>query len=147
MLINLTVTENSKKENLIGSIVIAAEKATNLSVYNTTGSKFKYLLDSRAYNASLSTLKATNTVASIVTAAGTTTYQNQVESIPVLDQTGGTATATYFNWNDFIYAVAAPTTGESYVYFAEGQFKLTKYLVNATLAELVTLADAGTQPA
>lgn len=124
------------------SILIAGEKATQVKTINTDEVSFKYPLNSRDSRASLSYVEADEEIADILTAADLTAspYDRSSESINVLDVSGGTTTATVFPWADFRFAIAGPATGESYAWFAEGNGKIKEYLVDHTLAELVTLA-------
>jgi hypothetical protein len=153
MLIVATVEEiQGSKNGLLNSadsleILIAAEKCGEIKTVQTTKSQFKYPFNGVGVRASASIVTADETIADIRTAANTTTYQKNIEIIPTLDEAGGTVTNLDLQWDKFLYGIASSTTGESFVWFHDpAKFLPVKYRVNATLAELVTLADTGVQP-
>lgn len=122
-------------------MVVAGEKATEIVTINTDEVRFDYPLNGIDSRVSYSTLEADEEVADMLTAADVVAspYDRDSESFNILDESGGTATATVIPWSSFLFAIASSTSGESWMWYTKGG-KTVKALVDYTLDELVTLA-------
>ena len=148
MILNIPVDSIQGTRNALtnaGTInmVVAAEKARKMKTINTDEVRFEYPLNGRDSRASLSVIEADEEIADMLTAAdlGASPYDRDTELFPILTVSGGTPTNYAFPWADFQFAIAAQdAANESRVWFAKGNGQIEEYLVDLTLAELVTLA-------
>lgn len=146
MLLSLTVSTNSKQSQNVGTRLIRAEAVVGLITYATTGSEFDYPMNDRDRRVSLTHIQSTESVANVTTAMDLA-YNAVSIVLPVHPDNLATTTPvnTTYNAGDIVWG--APYTpdasNKSWIYIQEGAFKVKKYLVNYTLAEVISLAGTG----
>lgn len=142
MLLAVTVESNSKRPNEIGARLIRAEAAFE-AVVSGTGCQFKYPLNDRDRRESLSVLKITENQAALI--AGMDAGYGQVSiTLPIHPNKDATAAtvSTVFTGGDVVWGApyAPDAANKSWLWIQQGAFKVTKYLVDNTLAEIILLA-------
>ena len=142
---SVTVTANTKSSFDVGTRLIRAEAAFNC-VVSGTGAELDYPMNDRDRRESLTHLTITETQANVITAMD---LAYNAVSIPLLihpfNDATLTAVSTVYNAGDIAFgkAYTPDAANKSWIYIQQGAFKVKKYLVNYTLAEVISLAGTG----
>ena len=146
MLVKLTVEKNVSRVGDIGSRLFATEYIVDAKTVDTSKTSFEYVTNERSWRALPRGIKVTEGIAAIKTAFAATWAANYID-LPIFidnDSTKATETRT-FAIESIVYALpdaSSPTT-RSYVRTLNGAEKITKYLVDYNLDQIVDIADDG----
>lgn len=145
MLLVVTVETNRKKSADIGSRLINAEYWHSAKTVETTKTQFYYPLNYRDRREKPTLLKTTDAIATIRTAADLAPTTDYI-TLPVHenDDVSVTAVDHDFRTKDIVWGYALPSdaTNKSIVFILNGAFKVEKYVVDYTLAEIVAEVTA-----
>ena len=142
---SVTVTANTKKSFDVGTRLIRAEAAFK-AVVSGTGCELDYPLNDRDRRKSLTHLTISETQANVITAMDLAYNAVSIALLVHPDNNANLATvSTVFNAGDIVYgkAYTPDAANKSYIYIQEGAFKVRKYLVDYTIAEVISLAGTG----
>lgn len=142
---SVTLTSNSKKSFDIGSRVIRAEAAFGATV-SGTGCQFYYPRNDRDRRESSTVLVMSQTQANLITAMDLA-YNAVSIALPVHPDKDATAAtvSTVFSVGDIVWGApyTPDSSNKSWLWIQDGAFKVKKYLINYTGAEIVSLAGTG----
>lgn len=145
MLMSVTVTANTKSSFDVGTRLIRAE-AAYAAVVSGTGCELDYPMNDRDRRESLTHLTISETQANVVTAMD---LAYNAVSIALLvhpdNNTSLSTVSTVFSAGDIVYGkpYTPDAANKSWIYIQKGAFKVVKYLVDYTLAEVISLAETG----
>lgn len=149
MLLSVTVETNRKRPLNVGTRMIQAEFWHGAKTVETTKTQFLYPMNYKDRRESLTLLKTTEAIATIRAAANlapvTPTAGNPSEAITLPIHPDGdvsvTAVSHDFRTRDIVWGLNLPSdpTNKSIVYILAGGFKINKYIVDNTIAEIIAL--------
>lgn len=149
MILSVTVETNRKNPLNVGTRLINAEFWHGAKTVETTKTQFLYPLNYRDRRERLTLLKTTDSIATIraaanlapvVPVAGTPSEAITLPVHPDGDVTKATVD-TDFRTRDIVWGLNLPSdpTNKSIIYILGGGFKIYKYTVDNTIAEVVAL--------
>lgn len=145
MILSVTVETNRKNSEDTGTRLINAELWHAARTVESTKTKFLYPLNPGDRRNSSTLLKTTDAIATIRAAANLAPTTAAI-TLPVhVDDDVSVAAVSYdFKTKDIVWGKALPSdpTNKSIVFILNGTFKLEKYVVDNTLAEIIALVTA-----
>lgn len=142
MLLSVTVETNSKYKNDVGTRLIRAELLSDGVTVESTKTRFSYPLNYRDSRELPTTLKTTDAIATL-RASMNGAYATESITLPVHPEgdVALTVVNTEFWAKNIIWGIPLPSdpTNKTLVWITNGAFKVKKYVVDLTIAEIVAL--------
>jgi hypothetical protein len=145
MLLSVTIETNKKRALEVGVRLINAEFWHAARTVETTKTEFKYPINYHDRRESPSIIKTTEAIATIRAAANLAPTTEAI-TLPVHNNNDPSAATTNldFRTRDIVFGLNLPSdpTNKGIFYILSGGFKVNKYVVDNTIAEVIALVTA-----